>query len=115
MLEVCAVVAYGYWGWAVHTGLSGAAWALGMMVVAATVWDAFQVPGDANLRATVAVPGWVRLTLEAGYFAGAAAALAGAGVPEIGLCFLLLVSVHYTLTYRRVVWLFRHGQRDPEG
>ncbi len=114
MLEVSAVAAYGYWGWALHTGLPRAAWALGLVVVAATVWDAFQVPGDTCLRPAVAVPGWARLTLEAAYLTGAATALVAAGLPELGICFALLVAIHYALTHRRVVWLFRHGQTDTE-
>jgi hypothetical protein len=106
-LEVSAVAAYGYWGWAVHTGVIRAVWALGAMFVAATIWDAFQVPGDAGPSPLIAVPGWARLTLEAAYLA--------AGSPELGICFALLIAIHYTLTHRRVVWLFREGQSDTDG
>jgi len=114
-LEVGAVAAYGYWGWAVHTGVIRAGWALGAMFVAATIWDAFQVPGDAGPSPLVAVPGWARLTLEAAYLTGAATSLVAAGSPELGICFALLVAMHYTLTHRRVVWLFREGQSDTDG
>ena len=114
-LEVSAVAAYGYWGWAVHTGVIRAAWALGAMIVAATIWDAFQVPGDAGPSPLIAVPGWGRLTLEAAYLTGAATSLVAAGAPELGICFALLVAIHFTLTHRRVVWLFREGQGDTEG
>ena len=114
MLEVCAVAAYGYWGWAVHDGYLRAAWALGAMILAATVWDAFQVPGDAGLAPLVAVPGWVRLTLEAAYFTGAATSLVAADSPVLGICFTLLIAIHYTLTYRRLAWLFREGQGDTD-
>jgi hypothetical protein len=37
-----------------------------------------------------------------------------AGSPELGVCFALVAAIHYTLTYRRVVWLFREGARDNE-
>lgn len=112
VLEIGAVAAYGYWAWATHSGVTRAAWALGAMFVAATIWDAFQVPGDSSLAPTVAVPGWARLALEAAYFTGAISALAAVDLPELGICLALLVAIHYTLTHRRVVWLFREGGGD---
>jgi hypothetical protein len=110
VLEIGAVAAYGYWAWATHAGIARAAWALGAMVVAATVWDAFQVPGDSGFAPVVAVPGWIRLTIEAAYFTGAVTSLVAAGAPELGICLALLVAIHYTLTFRRVSWLFREGE-----
>jgi hypothetical protein len=112
VLEIAALAAFGYWGWATHSGIPRAAWALGIMVVAATIWDAFQVPGDVGLKPVVPVPGWTRLTLEAAYFTGAVTALVAAGAPELGICLLLLVAIHSTLTYRRLAWLFREGEGD---
>jgi hypothetical protein len=114
VLEVGAIAAYGCWAWSMHAGLSRAVWALGAMIVAATVWDAFQVPGDIGLRPVIAVPGWVRLTLEAAFFTGSVCAFASAGAPVLATCFGLLVGIHYALTHRRVVWLFREGQGEPE-
>jgi Protein of unknown function (DUF2568) len=115
VLEVSAVAAYGYWAWANHAGLVRAAWALGAMVVAATVWDVFQVPGDSGLKPAVATPGWARLLLEAAYFTGVTTSLVASGLPELGFCFALLVAIHYTLTYRRVLWLVREGQSGGDG
>jgi hypothetical protein len=63
----------------------------------------------------VAVPGWVRLTLEAAYFTGAITALVAAGAPELGICLALLTAIHYTRTHRRVAWLFREGQEGGQG
>ena len=117
LLEVVAVLAYGYWGWAVHTGMLRYGWALGVMIVAWVVWDVFRVPGDGSLRPAVPVPGWVRLIIEAAYFTGVATALAAAGVPELGLAFALLIAIYYTLTHQRLVWLLREGarRRRPHG
>jgi hypothetical protein len=112
MLEIGAVAAYGYWAWATHAGIARAAWALGMMIVAATIWDAFQVPGDSGLAPVVAVPGWVRLTIEAAYFTGAITSLVAVGAPELSVCLALLVAIHYTMDFRRVTWLFREGEED---
>jgi hypothetical protein len=104
LLEITAVLAYGYWGWAVHGGLARYAWAVGAMFVAATVWDVFRVPGD-GLKPTVRVPGWVRLIIEAGYFTGVATSLAAAGLPGLGIIFAILVALHYAVTHERVAWL----------
>ena len=114
VLEVGAIAAYGYWGWALHGGAARWAWALGGLIMAAAVWDLFRVPGDSTLPPTVAVPGWGRLTLEAAFFTGAACSLVAAGVPELGVCLVILVCIHYTLTFRRVVWLLREGAGESE-
>ena len=67
-LEVAAVLAYGYWGWAAHSGTTRWAWALGAMIVAWILWDVFRVPGDGTAKPAVPVPGWVRLIIEAAYW-----------------------------------------------
>jgi len=115
VLEISALAAYGYWAWTMHSGIARAVWALVILVVVATIWDAFQVPGDIGLKPVISVPGWARLTLEAAYFTGAVTSLAAAGAPALGVCLALLAAIHYTLTHRRLAWLFRHGQGDAEG
>jgi hypothetical protein len=112
VLEISALAAFGYWGWAMHSGISRAAWALGAMIAAATIWDVFQVPGDTGLAPMIAVPGWVRLTIEAAFFTGAVTSLVAAGAPELGVCLAFLTAIHYALTHRRVAWLFREGEED---
>lgn len=99
------MLAYGYWAWAVHTGYARYAWALGALVVAWVVWDVFRVHGDGFGRPPVAVPRWMRLILEAGYLTGAGTALVAAGAPALGIVFMLLVAIHYSLTHERVLWL----------
>ena len=115
VVEVAAVLAYGYWAWAVHTGYVRYAWALGAMVVAWVIWDVFRVPGDGAARPTIAVPGWVRLIIEAGYLTGAGTALVAAAAPVPGIAFMLLVAVHYSLTHRRLLWLLREGESTADG
>jgi hypothetical protein len=109
LLEVSAVLAYGYWGWAVYAGSERYVWTIGAMVVAWIVWDVFRVPGDGSLKPAVPVPGWVRLVIEAAYFTGVSSALVAAGVPELGIAFAILVAIHYTVTHRRLVWLLREA------
>lgn len=108
VLEGTAILAYGYWGWAVHDGWARYAWAVGAMIVAATVWDVFRVPGD-GLRPRVPVPGGVRLIIEAAFFTGVAASLA-VGRPGLGIAYAILVAIHYTVTHERLAWLLREGE-----
>ena len=109
LLLVFAVAAYGYWGWTLHDGWAKLAWAVGSMVVAAAVWDLLRVRGD-GAEPTVAVPGWVRLIIEAGYFTGVVTSLAAAGQPELGFLYALLLGIHYALTHERLVWLLYEGE-----
>ncbi|NLE23475.1 MAG: YrdB family protein [Actinobacteria bacterium] len=109
-IELAAVLAYGYWAWAVHDGYIRYAWMLLALIVALVVWDVFRVPGDGSSKPRVPVPGWVRLIIEAGFFTGAGTSLVATGAEEAGVLFMLLVAVHYSLTHRRVLWLLREEE-----
>ena len=111
LLVITTLAAYGYWGWAVHDGWMRLIWALAAMIVAATVWDVLRVRGD-GVEPTVAVPGWVRLIIEAAYFTGVVTSLAATGQPELGIVFAALIGIHYTLTHERLVWLLYEGGGD---
>jgi hypothetical protein len=113
-IEVAAVLAYGYWAWAVHSGSIRYAWTLLAVIVALAVWDVFRVPGDGSAKPRVPVPGWVRLIIEAGYFTGAGTALVAAGAEEAGVVFMLLVAIHYSLTHRRVLWLLKEEESTAD-
>lgn len=56
----------------------------------------------------MAVPGPVRLLLEAAFFGAATWALYAAGRPAWGLVFALLVLGHYLLSYDRVLRRLRN-------
>ena len=84
LLVTTTIGAYGYWGWTVHDGWTRLVWAAGTMIVVASIWDVLRVRGD-GVEPTVAVPGWVRLIIEAAYFTGVVTALAAAGQPELGI------------------------------
>jgi hypothetical protein len=109
LLVIATIAAYGYWGWAVHDGWAKLVWAAGCMVAAATIWDVLRVRGD-GAEPTVAVPGWIRLLIEAAYFTGVVTSLAAAGQPELGIMYAILIGIHYTLTHERVVWLLYEGE-----
>lgn len=106
ILEIVGLLALGYWGWTQHSGLARWLWTLGLPLLAAVLWGVFRVPDDPG-PATVAVPGFVRLLLEALFFGGAVAALYFAQRPTWALVLGVIVVLHYLVSYDRVLWLLR--------
>ena len=106
VLELAALAALGYWGWVAHDGTARWLWAGGLVVGAAAVWGVFRVPGDGG-PPVVAVPGWVRLLIEAVVFGGATAALLASGRVYLGVAFGVIVVAHYAISYDRVVRFLR--------
>jgi hypothetical protein len=104
ILELTGLWALGYWGWTQHSGAARWLWALGLPLLAATVWGVFRVPNDPG-PATVAVPGIVRLLLEAAFFGGAAWALYASGRGTWALAFAGIVLLHYAFSMDRVARL----------
>jgi len=101
VLELAGLWAFAYWGWTQHAGLARWPWTLGLPLLAAALWGTFRVPNDPG-KAPVAVPGWVRLLLEAAFFGGAAWALYAAGREAWALVFGVIVLLHYAASYDRV-------------
>ena len=106
-LELAALYAYGYWGWTQHTGFARYALAFGLPLVAATLWGGFRVPADHG-KGLVAVPGWVRLILEAIFFGGAVWAFTAAGRPNWALVFAIIIVIHYAISYDRILLLLKN-------
>lgn len=103
-LEIAALVALGFWGWATGTGLLRFVLAVGVPLVAAVLWGTFRVPNDPG-AAPVAIPGVLRLVLELTFFAAATWALYDAGAIPLGWLLGIVVLVHYVVSYDRVRWL----------
>lgn len=70
------------------------------------LWGVFRVPGDPG-DAPVAVPGPVRLLLEAVFFATAVVLLDAAGQSNTALVFGSIVVLHYLASYDRVIRFLR--------
>lgn len=106
LLELLALAALGYWGYAAHDG----AWRWLLMVaapvIAAAAWGIFRVPDDPG-PAPVRLSGIGRLLLEAIFFGAAISALFAAGQPTFGTWFAAAVLVHYALSWDRIAWLIR--------
>lgn len=105
-LELAALAAMAYWGWTVHSGVARALWAVGLPLLAAIVWGVFRVPNDPG-NAPVAVPGPVRLLIEAAVFGGATWCLYDAGRPALAATFGVVVLLHYIAAYDRVGRMLR--------
>jgi hypothetical protein len=107
-LEILALIAMGYWGWRQGDGAWRYLLALGVPLLAAALWGIFRVPGDPG-EAPVAVPGVVRLVLEAAFFSFAVWALGDVGADGQALALGALVVVHYLISYDRVIELLRYS------
>lgn len=109
LLELSALAAMGAWGWQQGEGPERYVFALLVPLVAAAAWGVLAVPGDRSRsgKAPVAVPGAVRLGVEAAFFAFAVLALYEAGGKALAAILASAVAVHYVASYDRVAWLLR--------
>ncbi len=108
LLELVALGAYAWWGWSAREDAWRFVLAVGLPVLVAVAWGVFRVPGDPR-DAPVAVPGLVRLALEAAVFGGAVALLAIGGQREWAIGLAIAVIVLYLLSWDRVVRLATGG------
>jgi hypothetical protein len=109
ILEICALVAIGYGGWHAAEGFWRYLLAIGLPLIAATLWGMFRTPNEphAPQHSTRAVSGWVRLLIEALVFGGGAWGLFSSGATTLGWVYSTVVILHYAASYDRVVWLLR--------
>jgi hypothetical protein len=93
-LELTALAALGAWGWHVTTGGLAILLAVGVPLIAMTVWGRFVAPRAPHYLGR---PG--RLIVEAGVFGAAALALAGNGHAEAAIAFGLVAAVNTALVH----------------
>ena len=93
LLELAAVVAFGYWGFKVGGGtLARVALGIGLPILVAVVWGLFVAP-----RAVIPLPRPVTFALGLAILLLAAVALAAAGRPTLGVAFATIVVVNAAL------------------
>lgn len=109
LLEICALLSLGLWGWQRSDGLLRFLLAIGLPLIAAVVWGVFAVPGDPSRsgEAPVPVPGMVRLGLELALFACAVWALSSAGYIGLSRALGVVTVLHYAVSYDRLWWLVK--------
>ncbi|MFW9835307.1 MAG: YrdB family protein [Candidatus Thorarchaeota archaeon] len=107
ILEIWALIAFGYWGLNQNFGLFNYVLAIALPIAAAAVWGTFAVPDDPSRSggAPVPVPGVVRLVLELLIFGLAFLAMFVGTLFYISLVYVILVIVHYILARDRIRWL----------
>ncbi|KPV50459.1 hypothetical protein SE17_26830 [Kouleothrix aurantiaca] len=95
VLELCALVALGYWGFATQPSLL-LKWLLGIgaPLLAAVVWGVFGSP-----RASIPVRGLGQIALEALVFGSGALALVLAGHPLLGAILAGLLVINRVLIH----------------
>ena len=109
LLEMTAIIIYGYWGWHASPGPLRYLLALGLPLIAAAIWGTFRVPEDSSHsgKAPIPIPGALRLLLEFAFFSLAVFLLLTSGKEGLGLIFGGAVFIHYLLSYDRIFWLLK--------
>jgi hypothetical protein len=93
-LELSALAALGYWGFADRSGPVQWVLGIGAPVLAAVVWGRFVAP-----KASHPVADPLRLVLELAVFGGGVLGLAVAGAERLALALGVLVALHLALTF----------------
>jgi len=106
LLELAALGIMGAWGWRQGEGWLRFLFGLGIPLVAATLWGVFRVPNDPG-RAPVAVPGIVRLALEAAYFGLAVWALGDLGAVTWSWILGIILVIHYATSCDRLLRMIK--------
>jgi hypothetical protein len=109
ILELIALVMYGYWGWNANDGILRYVLVIALPIVAAAAWGTFAVLDDPSRsgKAPMPVSGSIRLFIELSFFALAAYALKLIGNEQFALIFSGAVLFHYAISYDRIGWLLR--------
>lgn len=109
ILEMLALVIYGYCGWNASDGALGYLLALALPLLAAILWGTFAVLDDPSRsgKAPVPVSGILRLILELAFFGLAAYGLIITGREDFAWIFAAAVLAHYLLSFDRISWLLQ--------
>ncbi len=107
LLELSALVGLAAAAWEVGSGPGRWIAVVAVPVVAGAIWAVFNVRDDPSRSgaAPIGVNGLVRLALELAVLGGAAAVVAFAFSPGLGLVFALAILGHYLASFDRVEWL----------
>ncbi len=109
LLELSALLAMGVWGWRQSEGWFRLLLALSIPLIAAIVWGTFAVPNDPSRSgaAPIAVPGILRLAIEAAIFIFAVWTLYDVGFTRLSWVLGIIIAIHYLTSYDRILWLIR--------
>jgi len=107
ILEICALLSVGVWGWNQTDGWLKFVIAFGFPIILAIIWGVFAVPNDPSRSGNAPIPihGIVRLGIELGIFTIATWSLYSSGFSTLYLVFGVVVVIHYILSFDRITWL----------
>jgi hypothetical protein len=109
LLEVAAILAFGFWGYSLAAGGIQILLAILFPLLFAVLWGVFAVRGDPSRsgKTVVQTPGIVRLLLELLLFGAAAWMMLELDYPSMALIFGLAVAFHYFVSFDRIAWLLK--------
>ena len=107
LLEIVMLIAFACWGWHSATGWLRYISAIGLPVIAATLWGVFRIPNDPK-PAPVVTPGIIRLLLELVLFGLAAWAFYDLGYTKYAMIMAVVVILHYLVSYDRTWAMLRN-------
>jgi len=107
LLEIAMLIAFACWGWHIAGGWLRYAAAVGLPLIAATLWGVFRIQNDPK-PAPVEIPGIIRLLMEWTLFGAAVLALLGLGYFKLGICMGVMLKVHYIASYDRTWAMMRN-------
>ena len=114
ILEICALISIGIWGWKQVDGLFKLVLSIGIPIIIAFIWGIFAVPNDPSRsgKAPVVVSGILRLIIEFTIFSFAVWSLYNIGFISLSWILGIALLVHYTLSYDRIIWLLNKKKYD---
>jgi len=109
LLELTTLFVVGYWCWKSYDGFSKYFLSIGVPFLLAAVWGVFAVPNDPSRsgKTVIETIGVIRLMLEFLFFILGTIAIYKLGYSKASLKFILVVLLHYMVSYDRVIWLIK--------
>lgn len=107
ILEMAALCIIATWAWVFHTGIYQWLAVILYPAVAAAAWAIFRVEGEPG-KVLVPVSGITRLLIEIFFFSTAARMLYQLDAGRLYSFFLMLVMIHYAVSYDRILRLIRN-------
>ncbi|MFZ1703079.1 MAG: YrdB family protein [Saprospiraceae bacterium] len=109
LLEISALVSIGAWAWRQNDSWYRIVFAVGLPIIFAALWGIFAVPNDPSRSGSTVVitSGVIRILIELGFFGFAIWTLYDMELSKELLVFCIMVSVHYLVSYDRIIWLLQ--------
>lgn len=107
LMEIAALVILAMWGWHYTSNWLRYLLAIGLPLLAATLWGIFRIPNDPN-PAPVEVPGIVRLAYELFLFGFASWALYNMGYMSAACTMSIITIISYTAGYDRTLKMLKN-------